>query len=282
VILFVGSVFSPYYAWARRRGQPNPEDHCAFNVALYGEKRGHWSMTERDRHTLHRDRDTLIVGPSQARWVDGELLLDIDELTFPRPAYLRGRIRLTPRVANDQALVLDPAGRHRWCALAPCARVEVEMEKPRVRWQGEGYLDTNAGDEPLEDGFSGWHWARASDPEGTTVLYDVTPRQGAAYRKTIRFDHQGTMQETPAPEPAPLPTALWGIRRRIPADTPGQARLVETLEDTPFYARSLVDTEADGRPLRAVHESLNLDRFASFWVKPLLPFRMPRRTTRGG
>ncbi|MBK5943929.1 carotenoid 1,2-hydratase [Halorhodospira halophila] len=280
--MFVGSVFSPYYAWARQRGTPIPEDHCAFNVALYGEKRGHWCMTERDRHALRRDRDTLVVGPSQARWVDGELLLDIDELTFPRPAYLRGRIRLTPRVANDQALVLDPAGRHRWCALAPCARVQVELEKPRVRWEGEGYLDTNAGDEPLEDGFSGWHWSRASDADGTTVLYDVTPRQGEAYRKTIRFDRQGAVSEAPAPASAPLPTALWGIRRRIPADAPEQARLIETLEDTPFYARSLVATAVDGRPLRAVHESLDLNRFASAWVKPLLPFRMPRRATRTG
>ena len=33
IIAFIGSVFSPYYAWAGRR---DPLDHCAFNVALYG------------------------------------------------------------------------------------------------------------------------------------------------------------------------------------------------------------------------------------------------------
>jgi len=31
----VGSVFSPYYAWAQRSGPADPENHCALNVALY-------------------------------------------------------------------------------------------------------------------------------------------------------------------------------------------------------------------------------------------------------
>ena len=35
LIAFVGSVFSPYYAWARGRGRANPDDHCALNVAIY-------------------------------------------------------------------------------------------------------------------------------------------------------------------------------------------------------------------------------------------------------
>jgi hypothetical protein len=50
IIGFVGSVFSPYYAWARRpRAQHAPRalDHCAINVALYGPGRGRWAMTER-------------------------------------------------------------------------------------------------------------------------------------------------------------------------------------------------------------------------------------------
>ena len=38
LIAFVGSVFSPYYAWARRRAGvagADPNQHCAFNVGLY-------------------------------------------------------------------------------------------------------------------------------------------------------------------------------------------------------------------------------------------------------
>ena len=35
IIAFIGSVFSPYYAWSGRR---DPLNHCAVNVALYGER----------------------------------------------------------------------------------------------------------------------------------------------------------------------------------------------------------------------------------------------------
>ena len=51
-----------------------------------------------------------------------------------------------------------------------------------------------------------------------------------------------------------------------------------TLEDTPFYARSLLDTCLLGEPVHGVHESLDLERFRSGWVQMLLPFRMPRRS----
>ncbi|HTW26804.1 MAG TPA: carotenoid 1,2-hydratase, partial [Acetobacteraceae bacterium] len=46
VIAFIGSVFSPYYAWARRRGAADPHAYCAVNVLLHGPAR-RWTMTER-------------------------------------------------------------------------------------------------------------------------------------------------------------------------------------------------------------------------------------------
>ena len=52
---------------------------------------------------------------------------------------------------------------------------------------------------------------------------------------------------------------------------------MQTLEDGPFYARSLLDTRLLGEPAMAVHESLSLQRFRAPWVQVLLPFRMPRR-----
>ena len=48
IIAFVGSVFSPYYKWARgRRQPPDPAHHCALNVALYGRGGKRWAMTWR-------------------------------------------------------------------------------------------------------------------------------------------------------------------------------------------------------------------------------------------
>ncbi|MEO0729623.1 MAG: carotenoid 1,2-hydratase, partial [Pseudomonadota bacterium] len=46
--------------------------------------------------------------------------------------------------------------------------------------------------------------------------------------------------------------------------------------DTPFYARSELETHVLGERAPAVHESLSLERFKAAWVKCLLPFRMPR------
>jgi carotenoid 1,2-hydratase len=74
-----------------------------------------------------------------------------------------------------------------------------------------------------------------------------------------------------------LPSSqLWRIGRGTRCDPGFGARIDRTLEDTPFYVRSLVQTRLLAREVSGVHESLNLDRFASGWVQTLLPFRMPR------
>ncbi len=50
IIGFVGSVFSPYYAFGRGGAAvPTPQTHCAINVALYG-KSGHRWTHDRARH----------------------------------------------------------------------------------------------------------------------------------------------------------------------------------------------------------------------------------------
>jgi carotenoid 1,2-hydratase len=52
---------------------------------------------------------------------------------------------------------------------------------------------------------------------------------------------------------------------------------VRTLEDGPFYTRSIMATRLLGEDIELMHESLSGDRFASPVVKAMLPFRMPRR-----
>jgi carotenoid 1,2-hydratase len=61
--------------------------------------------------------------------------------------------------------------------------------------------------------------------------------------------------------------------RGEPADPPV---LRETLEDTPFYARSALTARYCGEAAQVVHESLSLDRLRSPVIKAMLPFRMPR------
>jgi carotenoid 1,2-hydratase len=276
----VGSVFSPYYARARRRGTADPLDHCGLNVALYGRRGKRWSLTERGRSALERSSSYITIGPSALCWNDDVLTIEIEEITVPVPTRLQGRIRLFPDALVDYQAPLDPGVRHRWSPIAPCARVEVEMTRPGLRWNGAAYFDSNAGDEPLESAFRGWDWSRAPHRRGTSVLYHVDSREGRGADLAVHFDASGRVTELEPPSPVPLPpTPVWRVSRGTRADADHPATVVETLEDTPFYARSVVASKLHGEKVTAVHESLSLERFRRRWVQMLLPFRMPRSGT---
>ncbi len=275
IIAFVGSVFSPYYAWARGRGLGEPENHVALNVALYG-PRARWAMTERGRAALARDATSYRVGRSSLTWDGNALSIGIDEIAVPIPRRVRGLVRVHPTALPARLFVLDPARRHLWAPLAPHARVEVQMRDPALSWSGPGYLDSNAGSEPLEDAFRFWTWSRATMRAGTGVLYDAERRDGSALSLALLFRPDGTVVERDCPPVARLPGTLWRMPRPTRADAGMKPQLVRTLEDAPFYARSEVASRLWGEQARGVHEALALDRFRQAWVKLLLPFRMPR------
>jgi carotenoid 1,2-hydratase len=276
VIAFVGSVFSPYYALARRRGATSPLDHCALNVALYGKNGKRWTLTERPRGVVGRSDAALTIGPSMLSWDGRGLTIEIDEIAVPIPRHVRGRVRLYPDALNRHAFALDESGRHLWQPLAPVARIEVAMERPALFWTGSAYFDWNGGASPLESEFAGWHWSRARLPHGAAVLYDVTRRHGGALSLALRFDHHGNAEPFPPPPESRLPPTRWRLPRATRADRGFASAVVKTLEDTPFYARSVLSARLLGEPVAAIHESLSLDRFRTNWVKLLLPFRMPR------
>jgi len=281
VIAFLGSVFSPYYAWSRAR-QPghaaDPLAHCAINVSLYQGGRKHWAMTERGRASLQRSAAHLQLGPSQLCWERDTLVLRLDEITAPWPRRLRGEVRLHPSAVQAQAHALDAQGLHRWWPVAPCAQVEVDLASPALRWRGRGYLDSNRGDAPLEAAFREWHWSRAALNNGDgAVMYDALRRDGSRASLALHFAQYGQMTALQAPPPATLAPSNWRLARRTRSDADTAAAVRRTLEDGPFYVRSLVDSQWLGEPVCAVHESLNLDRFRKPWVQAMLPFRMPRR-----
>ncbi len=274
----MGSVFSPYYARARRRRDPDPTNHCALNVALYSAGAKRWCLTERGRKAVSRSPGELHLGPSAVTWNGRWLQVDVDEFAAPLPRRLRGRIRVHPAALSERQFALDAGGRHHWWPASPRCTVEVRMENPALAWQGKGYLDANWGSEPLEAGFARWDWSRAELGDGaSTVLYDVTPRQGDGPSLALHFDTRGGITEFPAPPVAPLPkTSVWRVPRSVQSEHGPVAGVVRTLEDTPFYARSLVRTRVRGESVLAMHESLSLERFSRRWVQLLLPFRMPR------
>jgi carotenoid 1,2-hydratase len=55
------------------------------------------------------------------------------------------------------------------------------------------------------------------------------------------------------------------------------AQVLQTLEDTPFYVRSVLRSGLLGEQVTSVHETLDLGRVVSLPVRLMLPWRMPRR-----
>jgi carotenoid 1,2-hydratase len=251
-------------------------NHCAVNVALYGPG-GRWAMTERGRDAIRRSERSLQIGPSSLRWQGGTLKIDLEEICAPLPRRIRGTIRVTPSGLPGRAFALDAAGNHLWQPIAPRAHIDVRLERPGLNWQGTGYLDSNFGAEPLQDGFARWDWSRAHLGQDSVILYDAQRRDGTAASLALRVTPEGAVAAVPPPPPATLPPTAWRITRHTRSDAGHAVQLQQTLEDTPFYARSRTQTQILGERADIFHESLNLDRFAAPVVQAMLPFRMPRR-----
>lgn len=281
VIVFVGSVFSPYYAWARRQGRGLPEEYCAFNVALYGD-RGRWCMTERSARSVTRTDRRLRIGPSEATREDDRLTICIDEWAVPWPRRVRGTIDVElPAHLPVSGQPLDQEEHHWWQMLAPYTRIHVNMERPGSSWHGNAYVDSNWGTAPLSDAFRSWQWSRAHLHDGSTVVqYDVVTRAGDASSNTHRIDAQGdSVPFHGLTTRVDLERArYWRMARHTRQEPSSSIDNLKTLEDSPFYSRSRFETSIDGLQAHCIHESLDLERFDRPWVQTLLPFRMPRNT----
>ncbi|RUP00719.1 MAG: carotenoid 1,2-hydratase [Hyphomicrobium sp.] len=282
IIAMLGNVFSPYYALARRRGPAQPLNHCAMNVAIYEPRAKRWAMTERPNGDLHRTATELHIGRSSASWDGDCLTFSLHEMCVPIPSRIKGQVRVYPDRLFNVAFPLDPSGAHSWMPIAPRARIEVDLAEPDVRWTGEAYVDCNFGSEPLEASFDRWNWARAHTDAGTLIAYDTEMRDGRKQSIFRVFDTSGAISDVPAPPLRDLPVgSVWRVPRRARCDAGGILRIKKTLEDTPFYTRSIVASVIDGRSITMMHESLSLSRFSKPIVQAMLPFRMPRWAVRG-
>ena len=273
MIAFVGSVFSPYYAWS---GRKDPYDHVCINVALYGPK-SRWAMTERGKSTLDHGPDHFSVGPSSLHWDGDTLVIDVNEVTVPLPSRLKGQIRLTPDVGQPTHFALDSQARHHWWPYAPFGRIEAQFDNPALSWSGHGYADTNTGTAALEADFTGWTWSRAGTADGAVIFYEPQERSGAAQTIAIKVASDGSVTHREVPPLVKLKPGFWRVARHTRSEDPARTGITQTFIDAPFYTRDALQLVLDGKPCPAVHESLDLDRFAHPVVKLMLPFKMPRR-----
>ena len=274
VIGFIGSVFSPWYAWS---GRGDPSNNCCINVATYG-KGGRFAMTDRGNSALRQSGDCLQVGPSSMRWDNGELIIDINEVSsLPLISRMRGQIRLQPSGVTSIEMPLTPDGAHVWRPFAPSARISVELEAKGWQFDGNGYFDSNFGTRSLEEDFSTWTWARYPTTNGATCFYDANRRDGTVLDAAINFDEDGTARAVSGPPKTSFKRTLWALKRDTRADAGTTPKQVKAMLDAPFYSRSVVQTTNDGERVEGVHEALDLNRYSSKLIKPMLAVRVPRR-----
>ena len=253
-------------------------DYCAINVALYTPGRKRWTMTERGRTRTERSATHFRVGPSALQWDGKELVIDINERSAPIPLKVRGTVRFRTDTWFDWQMALEPSRQHRWGPLAPAGHISVDFAEPGISWSGHGYLDSNEGDEPLAHRFDEWDWSRGSLANGTSaVVYDVRTVSGSEHLIARQFHRDGSVSEF---DPGPrrrLDRTAWLINRSIRSSAGGPPpKIVRTLEDTPFYVRSLAQSSIGDETLLSVHETLNGPRLRSPLVRLMLPWRMPR------
>ena len=273
IIAFIGSVFSPWYRWS---GRKDPANHCCINVATYG-RGGRWTMTDRGRSALKLSEDTFTVGPSSLHWDGDKLIIDINEISWPHCQKLSGQVIIRPRATASVELPLKDDGSHIWRPFAPSSDIEVRLNRPGWNWDGHGYFDANFGTAALEDDFSYWTWGRFPVPGGSVTFYDADRRDGSKLAVAVRFDDNGTVEEIDAPPLTRFGRSRWLVRRDTRADGGYRPREVKMMLDAPFYSRSAVRTKIFGHETVGVHEALDLNRFASPLLKPVLACKVPRR-----
>ena len=149
-------------------------------------------MTERGEKQVSRSSTEFVIGPSNLRWDGNKLIVQIQERAVPFGQKVSGTVELYPNTLFNFSTPLDAAGKHRWGPLSPSARVKVKLNSPDLRWEGNAYLDSNEGDEPISKSFHEWDWSRAEMSGGrTSVIYDVREKNSKEKILALTFNPNG-------------------------------------------------------------------------------------------
>lgn len=235
-------------------------------------------MTDRGRSALKQTETSFTVGPSSLRWNGNALEIDINEIgALPLVSRVKGRITLRPSAITEVEVALTEDEAHIWRPFAPVADIEVALNTPGWNWSGHGYFDANFGTRALEADFDTWTWGRYPTKAGATCFYDARRRDRSALATALNFTNDGTVTEAVSPPQANLRRSLWAVKRETRADPGYQPHQAMAMLDAPFYTRSMVRTRLDGEETVGVHEALDLRRFRSNLLMPMIAVRVPRR-----
>ena len=238
LIFFIGTVFSPFYAGARKKGDADPREFVCVNAVFYEPKQKHWAMTERRARDLKTSTSMLKIGPSSMSFDGESLTVNLDERSAPFRRAIRGKVVVEMPAVTDRCYTLHSSGQHRWWPIAPTARVKVSLDAPNIHWEGSGYVDTNGGTVALEDTFTDWHWSRADmGPEHCRIVYEAHAKDGESCLMTLFGGPKTGLASEHSPPRRDLSDGpIWRVSR--PARSYQGFNVEKTLEDTPFYTRS--------------------------------------------
>ncbi|AKQ69171.1 Hydroxyneurosporene dehydrogenase [Myxococcus hansupus] len=267
-IFMLGSLFSPRYSVAARRGGL-PLEHSAVNFALYHEGvRRLWVLSEYAQAELEAPGRLRIGRSSLVYADDGSVRMDVDDGTAPWGRPVRASLTLEPMTGVGEVVQLMPGLPHYWQALAPRAQARLEVSSLDIEARGLGYHDTNHGEELLGDRLSGWHWTRTHREDETVVDYHLP--EGVAPLRMVADAEGVRCERGPSLESRPTNITGWGLRvpSRLQAGNivVGQPKL---LESSPFYAR----LEARTGPLDSMGEVADFRRFHSPFIRWMAHFR---------
>jgi carotenoid 1,2-hydratase len=263
----VGSLFSPRYSVAARRGGL-PREHCAVNFALYHRGlRRQWVLTEYP--LLEQESESrLRIGGSTLSYDGNRVRMEVNERSAPWGRPVRARLELEPMTPRGDEVQLVPGLPHWWQPLAPRTRARLEVDTEGFEAEGLGYHDTNHGGELLGGRLSGWHWSRTHEEARTVVDY-VLP-QGIAPVQVVAGPWGVQCTRGSGAAELEMERTRWGLRvpRHLLSRGPveGKARL---LESSPFYAR----VEAHKNGLNTLGEVADFRRFHSPLIRWMAHFR---------
>ena len=268
----VGSVFSPRYARALRRGEAAaPTDHAALHLALY--RRGRpigWVMSEHAG-----DEQATAIGRSRIETIGGGWRITVDERAMPWRGRVAGTIEIEPSSPALPGTFLDGGERHAWTPLHPRARVRARFARPDFALDADGYCDRNSGARRLEDDFARWTWARFHHGAGATVVYTTVERDGTRRALVARSDGGGG--EIARAEPIVVGARRLGWGLVLPSRIGAGALAVEPLaplEHSPFYARFRARLTDGARTVEGLGEHVDVGRFRSRLVQFLTRYKI--------
>jgi carotenoid 1,2-hydratase len=94
----------------------------------------------------------------------------------------------------------------------------------------------------------------------------------------LTFTPNGTIDHFEPPPRQALPKTIWGIQRHMRNQSSETLAVKKVLENTPFYTRSVLNSELLGEKVLSFHETLSVPKLTLATTQLMLPWRMPRKT----